>query len=311
MDTIYVNGSQRTVALDIPITDAPTNDSTTVYDGDELVFTPSTINFVDGRLSFTLPFALVQHDRNLEVRWQFTYTEDSQPYEYQNTTYVEVITPILPLSEISAILYEDSDETPDPQEIADLEKAVRNVIQAHTGQFFGKFVGKISVTGSGEPYLRLPRKLISFTSLNGATHWTNSLAIRGSGWFLKSKYVSGPPPVRADWDGWNEANAYYSGKVPIVAPYSKTAVNFAENIEYVIDGVWGWNYVPAQVAEAAKLLVNDYACADSNYRDRFLTSMTAADWRIQFHEGAFSNTGNVRANQLLAEYVLHRGWVVI
>ena len=311
MDTIYVNGAERTVSLDIPVTTSPTNDSTEVYDGDELVFAPSTINFADGHLSFNLPFALVQYDRNLEIRWQFNYVEDSQTYEYKNSTYVEVVTPILQLNDISEILYEDSDEEPDADEVADLEKAVRHVIQAHTGQSFGKFVGKVSVTGSGEPYLRLPRKLISFTSLNGSTHWTSSLAIRGSGWYLRSKYISGPPPVRADWDGWNEANAYYSGRVPIVAPYSRATTKFVENVEYEIDGVWGWNYVPAQVAEAAKLLVNDYACADNNYRDRFLTSMTAADWRIQFHDGAFSNTGNVRANQLLAEYVLHRGWVVI
>ena len=66
-----------------------------------------------------------------------------------------------------------------------------------------------------------------------------------------------------------------------------------------------------QVKEAAKLLVNDYACAEQTYRDRYLTSMTAADWRIQFHSGAFLKTGNVRADQLLRDFVLKGGWAVI
>jgi hypothetical protein len=39
--------------------------------------------------------------------------------------------------------------------------------------------------------------------------------------------------------------------------------------------------------------------------------MTAADWRIQFYSGAYLRTGNVRADQLLADYVVTRGWGVI
>jgi hypothetical protein len=81
--------------------------------------------------------------------------------------------------------------------------------------------------------------------------------------------------------------------------------------QYNISGQWGWNSVPAAVQEAAALLAHDYACADVLYRDRYLTSMTAADWRIQFNAGAFSDTGNVRANQLLEEYVIKNNWVAI
>jgi len=86
---------------------------------------------------------------------------------------------------------------------------------------------------------------------------------------------------------------------------------FKEGVIYPISGVWGYEAVPESVKEAARLLVNDYACADSQYRDRYLTSMTAADWRIQFNSGAFVRTGNVRADQLLSEYVTTRGWGVI
>ena len=246
-------------------------------------------------IAATLPYQ--PHDATVKVIWNFT-VEGSGAYSESNTH--DVVTPLLLPHEIRKIVGEASDE-----DVAEIEQAVRHIINAHCGQSFGKYVGPIAVTGSGEPNLRLPRRLISYTKVNGGTYWNDMLSLRGGGWFLQSKHVFAPS-VRADFDGW-----HYSYSSPIVAPYSKVLTTFIKNVEYEIDGVWGWEEVPDAVRSAAKLLVNDYACGDSLYRDRFLTSMTAADWRIQFHEGAFSNTGNVRANQLLAEFVLRRGWVII
>jgi hypothetical protein len=304
---IYTNSAERTVYLDVPVVPLAGTLDVEILKDDEVVHTVNTVVIdSEDRLTFTLPFSLVRTDADYEVHWRFEYLEDSQPYEYNEFVPLSVVTPILPFSEIKQILGDEFDD----DEAARVEQAVRYVIQAHTGQFFGKYVGKISVTGSGEPYLRLPRKLISFSTLNGNAYYSNALALRGSGWYLKSKTLAGPPPIRADWDGWNEATAY-SGYTPIIAPYSRATVAFQQDVEYVIDGVWGWNSVPHAVQEAAKLLINDYACSDAQYRDRFLSSITAADWRLQFHDGAFSNTGNARANQLLAEYILQRGWTVV
>lgn len=304
--TVYVNDSNRTVSLDVPVVPVPGTLEVNIYKAGVLVHTVSTVTVAPEGLTFTLPFSLVLNDQSLEVYWNFSYVEDGQTYEYTTIETVDVVTPILSFKEIRKIVGEEySDE-----EVYAVERAVRYIVQAHTGQFFGKFVGSKSITGSGEPFLRLPMRLISLNTVNGNTYWNGSLALRGGGWYLKSK-THGIPTIRADLDGWHEDPWGYSNKAPIVAPYSRTVFNFLENAEYVIDGTWGWNSVPAAVQEAARLLINDYACADSQYRDRFLTSMTAADWRIQFHEGAFSNTGNVRANQLLAEFVLRRGWVVV
>lgn len=311
---IYVNSSNREISLTVPVITNVGTEDFTVYDGRESEITgiPLATREVIGNSTtyrFSLPFKLVKNDHKLRVNWKFTYTENSTTYEYDESTYVEVVTPILTPEEIRAILDDpDISYVATDEEVERIEKAVRYIIQAHTGQFFGKYVGKQSVTGSGDSYLRMPMRLISLTSINDNVTYANNLAVRGDGWYLKSK-TWGIPSIRADYDGWHENP--YTSPAPIAAPYSSYTRPFLENVEYEIDGVWGWNSVPAAVKEAAKLLVNDYACADSSYRDRFLTSMTAADWRIQFHEGAFSNTGNVRANQLLAEYVLRRGWVVV
>lgn len=302
MTTIYTNGAERTIELDLPI--VPTGPVEVTVRANGTVVHEAEIAASSTPPSFTVPFTLVQSDKELEIFWRFPYVENGETYEYNNSTEVSIVTPILPLKEVKAIVGEDfSDE-----EITEVERAVRYIIQAHTGQFFGKYIGERSISGSGDTFLRMPSRLITLTSVNGNQLWNQSLALRGGGWFLQAR-TWGIPSIRADYHGWHEDP--WSGSVPISAPYSRNLSNFIKHEEYVIDGVWGWKSVPLAVQEAARLLVNDYACGDSTYRDRFLTSMTAADWRIQFHEGAFSNTGNVRANQLLAEFVLRRGWVVI
>jgi hypothetical protein len=300
---LYTNSTDRTVYLDIPVVANQGTMEVTVYDGDTLAHTAATVTYADGRYSLVLPFKLVQTDKVLRVHWKFTYTENGDNEEYNEYQEVTISTPILPLTKIKEII-EDTDD----ERAATVEKAVRYIIQAHTGQFFGKFIGTRRVSGSGENNLRLPSRLLSLASINGGLFYNQLLSIRGNGWYLVGKQ-RGVPSIRADAYGWHENP--YTSEVPIYAPSRGARTLFMEHCEYEIDGTWGWNSVPIAVQEAAKLLINDYACGDSNYRDRFLTSMTAADWRIQFHEGAFSNTGNVRANQLLSEFVLRRGWVVI
>lgn len=286
-------GTVPTVEFYLPSPDTTVTGATyALNDGEPVTLTVSPP--AEGKVTTTLPYQ--PNDAEVKVNW--TFTIGGQTYT-ESETY-QVVTPLLSDVEIGKII-----ETSDPEEIASVEQAVRHIIAAHTGQNFGKYVGPISVTGSGDTNLRLPRRLISYITVNGSNYFNQLLALRGGGWFLQSKHVY-TPSVRADFEGWHYNNTY-----PITAPYSRALSTFVKHQEYVIDGVWGWEEVPQPVKEAAKLLVNDYACADSMYRDRFLTSMTAADWRIQFHEGAFSNTGNVRANQLLSEYVLRRGWVVV
>lgn len=303
---IYRNSNDREVHIDVPVLPREDSIEVTIFSGDTLLHTVSTVTYDPTlqRYSFTLPFFLTQNDQTLRVNWKFVYEEDAKVYEYNDDQEVNVVTSIIPIIEIKKILGEDATD----EEAVEVEKSVRQIIQAHTGQFFGRFSGKRSVTGSGEEFLRLPMKLIALNSLNGNQYVNNEVTVRGSGWFLQSKSYS-VPSIRADDHGWHMGR--YSGQVPIVAPYTKSTVQFIKNAEYVIDGVWGWKSIPEQVKEAARLLVNDYACGEIAYRDRFLVSMTAADWRIQFHDNAFANTGNVRANQLLAEFVLRRGWVIL
>jgi hypothetical protein len=244
-----------------------------------------------------LPF--VPHDGTVRVNWTFTAQTFGGTEPVVISDVYDVVTPILSRLEIFDI---HPNATAD--EVVRIEKAVRHIIQAHTGQRFGYRTADLSVGGDDGTALMLPERLISLSTVNGVDV-DRHFDIDADGYLLRF-YPWGVPPVKADYFGLHQ----HVGGV-IHNPNGVKLGVFKRNVKYTLSGTWGWEEVPAAVREAAKLLVNDYACASQSYRDRYLTSMTAADWRIQYHSGAFLKTGNVRADQLLSDYVLKRGWAVI
>lgn len=247
-----------------------------------------------GKSTGQLPYQ--SEDGEVKVDWTFSIPSSGT---FTESTYHLVATPLLPLSEVKKII-EDTDVT----NAIEAEAAARYIINAHTGQSFGKFTGVRKVRGTGNNALALPEKLLRLTKVNGSEPGMR-FEVDPGGFYLRN-YPWGVPPVRADYHGLH----MHTGGV-IHNPNNVKLGTFMNSQVFDIQGVWGWDYVPPAIQQAAKLLVNDYACADALYRDRYLTSMTAADWRIQFHAEAFANTGNVRADALLADYVLPRGWVVL
>lgn len=305
---IYTNSkaADRTVFLSFP--DVVQSIDVDLWQDGEKIHTFPSVTSVNEGYSVIIPLRFVQHDSTLKVAWEIVYNEDSWFHTINKTTTVDVITPILTKEEIRDI---DAYVFREDSEVFKIEKAVRHIIQAYTGQSFGYYVGTEHVRGSGGSALFLPRKLVRLEGINDSTY-VSGYSVDPEGYVLRKNGWEGPygtfdvPPVKADFYG---LHMHVGGAI-----HDPNGVRFQQwntASTYSITGHWGYEEIPAQVKEAAKLLVNDYACADAQYRDRYLTSMTAADWRIQFHSGAFLRTGNVRADQLLSEYVVTRGWGVI
>lgn len=290
--------------------------------------TPVVISPVVGNGSSTtqryidIPF--IGEEGSVCVEWSWTGSQltptglSSNVPVSQKDTY-DVVTPILSEGELRAVLDDATDE-----ELIVIEKAVRHVINSHTGQTFGLSVGPKVAIGTGESSLTLPDRLIKLNAF-GVEGAANKLYdrtvypdgrpeyflgngiydIAGGGWYINLLRNG-----NADMGIKNDHSDFVSMNGVIYSP-KYMGRGFADDIRYVVDGEWGYREVPEAVKEAAKLLVNDYASYDSTYRDRYLESLTSPDWRIQFHSGAFRQTGNVRADQLLSAYVLKRGWAVI
>lgn len=283
--------------------EAPDADTNVTATGSLNGDTPITLTVeppvADSKMRYvTLPY--VNDEGTVRVEWTMNnITTFNGPQSVTVSDTYDVVTPILSDDEIKEI-----HPLATPPEIKRVEKAVRHIINAHTGQRFGRFVGVHEVKGNGTAVLQLPARLLSLSEVNGEAAGGHYL-IGAEGWTLQH-FPWGVPPIKADYYGLHQ----HRGGV-IHNPNNVRLADFLKSRTFAIDGVWGYEEIPAAVVEAAKLLVNDYACGDNAYRDRYLTSMTAADWRIQFHDGAFAKTGNVRADQLLSDYVLKRGWAVI
>lgn len=239
----------------------------------------------------------------------------------------DVVTPYLTMEQSKAIL---ADATLTDTEVMEVEQAVRYIINAHCGQSFGKRVKDQVVVGSGETALALPERLMDITGLKTLSAVLNpsSTWIIADGWYLKKRYHDIVSEIQNTSVYWNGEGVYDfeefpssapNGRIPdrhghgqiIAAPGARAGTKWKDDYPFTITGTWGYSQVPLSVVEAAKLLMNDYACSEQAYRDRYLDSVTAADWRLQFNAQAFLNTGNVRADQLLNNYVMKRGWAII
>lgn len=298
---IYTNGDifERTVFLSVPVEAINGTMVVKIYGGDILKAEVNQVSAENGGYSFAMPFSLVSNEAEYRIEWSFDYVEGSAIHTFKRIQYVTVVAPILETHEIREI-----HPNATPAEMVRIEKATRHIINAHTGQTFGRFVGVKDIRGTGNRHLVLPARLLSLKGVNGGTETNKFYRIDNGGYTLLS-LPWGAPPLKADSYGYHQ----HVGGV-IHNPNVVKLGDFSVSTTYQVDGEWGWYEVPEAVREAAKLLINDYACADNAYRDRYLSAISAADWRMQFHNKAFSQTGNVRADQLLQDYVMKNGWMV-
>lgn len=277
---------------------------------------------IDDRYHVVLTMADTQNEGEINIEWVFEINE----VEVTKTDTFEVVTPYLTIAETKELLGITSDE-----DAIKAERAARLVINSHCGQSFGYAVDKtIVVEAHGEGALRLPARLIKLTGLSTLTAELDPLAaiIVSDGWYLKKGWSEEVTPIENDSAYWgntdaggfalvdSEGHVVFSEEKPghgavVYAPGTgRRATPWRNDYPFRITGDWGYKTVPGPVKEAARLLVADYACMEVAYRDKYLESITAADWRLQFNSQSWAWTGNVRADHLLSEFVL-LDWALI
>lgn len=236
---------------------------------------------VDGaeRWSAVVGFAYTQDAGQVSVTWEFTI-------DGVGATKVDYFNVVVPLVDINTA----RDELEIPEEISDdkivlAERRVRRLIERITGQVFAPVEETLSATQYADGSLRLPQRIISVTSVNGVGN-TLYYTIGGDGWFLNIIYPLKRDGIRA------------SG-VPIRYPWPSGDTRPQKAL---VTGVWGYETVPPAIEEAALILIEQQLCPEAIYAERYLKTMTAADFRFEFDKGAYAGTGNVIADQLLAKF---------
>jgi hypothetical protein len=297
------------VTFDLPTDDTTVTSATYSLNGGtpvSLVVTGHTV---------TLPY--FQTEGDLVVTWNISIPGSGNFVETQDYS---LVTPYLTKAQIKTIWPEATD-----QEVMDVESAVRHVINAHTGQSFGHITKTRVIEGHGELMLRLPQRLITLNGLSTLTQVIdpNCAIIVSDGWYIKKRWgavLSTTTNPSLYWSGFFAINnaepdepgyeAADHGEV-IVAPSTEPKpTEWKDDYPFTIAGDWGYTSVPEPVKQAAALLVNDYACGEVGYRDKYLKAISAADWDIDFSSRSWEATGNVRADQLLSEFVIF-DWALI
>jgi len=299
---LYKDSTSRVVSIKVPVVAVPGTFDVTIVDDDGIrihEFANVTLDS-GGSYSVVVPYYFVETYGSFNIQWTFDYLDAAATYTFSRSTTVEVVTPFLSITEVKAIL---GNETTDSEAIS-AERAVRLIICSHTGQDFSMKHRVYHVRGRDNNSLELPDKLITIDSVNGVPGLPYDYYLSRDGWFIIGG-IWNVPDIKSDYYGLHLING------AIHNPNHIRRQKFSEGIQYAISGFWGWKDVPESVKEAAKLLLADYSCEDSTYRDRYLDAVSAVDWRIQFNAAAFSQTGNVRADQLLSNYILKRGWAAI
>jgi len=251
-----------------------------------VVSTPTPV-VVSGKYAVQIPYAITSSDGEFVVEW--TYTLEGSQYVKSEEHYI--VTPLV-----------------DNPADTELERIVRSVIENFTGNYFGYYAGTYSILGSDDRNLELPRRLTELESVTTTDAlWESPLfVITGDGWFLQKKSsfdmsIKDAPP--------EEYLSTVGSDGVIYSPYSYGFSLFRDNVPYLVTGKWGYSTVPEDVMRAAKLLYEDYSCADAGYRNKYLRSIRAGNWRLEFRDDAFAGTGNLTVDNILIKYKINN-WVV-
>lgn len=287
---IYRNSSQF-IYLDIhngSADDTPTAE-VIIRDADPVPLTVIEINDGidpnDQRWEAVLGFAQTQDVGELKVVWEFEVA--SQPAI--KTDFYDVVVPLAEIDDVRTELGL-GDEFTDGQ-IIKAERQVRRMIESFTGQQFAPVEQTVFVNSSSDTYLNLPKRIISIDSIETSRYpvTAESLQISHNGWYVIKHEPYFPSTV-------------YVSRPMINDPYSEINRSWRNGEVIGITGTFGWERVPAPINEAALILIEERLCPETLYRDRYIKTMTAADFRFELDKGAYAGTGNVVADQILLQW---------
>lgn len=219
----------------------------------------------------------------IKVDWSFAVGGDAGA----RTDYISVVTPYTPFLDIKDLAPSGTSD----KEIENAEVFGRFMINAYTGQTFGKRLDVISMHGNNKSNLVLPHRILRVDSIaDGETvlytrvpevnNFGRTITITDTHYGLRATAYDGVP--RIDEAPRSPAWKYYKW--------------------YTIGGVFGWDQVPDEVEYCARVLADDYFCKEIAWKKQFVQQINASDWRIVYDKRQFNGTGNFFVDQILDKY---------
>lgn len=260
----------------------------------------------DGEYYYDMPSSATAADGVLKAIWSYSIGGRS----IQETEYVYVVTPYATIDEIvSELGYSSRPEDPNYysyDKIRSAERAARMMISNELGFTMGKRTDTITAYGSGADVLILPEKIISYDTLlendqlmidisNNYNIFGFNVEITETGYGIRIV----PPNPGDDIDEQETIDfiGYDKGR-------------FRDGYRYNISGVFGWNYIPAEIKQCIFLLVNDLLCNDSIWRARYVKKINTGQNSVEISSLSFTGTGNAIVDSILQKFKMIQAVVI-
>lgn len=306
MIEIYKNSSEQLI-LNLGTSEGPTDaDAGTIptvtienyKTGEGLILDAPSTRIDVGVYGYNTPLPLSDTEEMYRATWTFTLGGEVGTWE-------QILSVVSPYTTPAAVL----DRYPNDEglagrtweEIRDAERTVRHVINSFTGQSFSLEANRThEVRGTGGTELYLPKRIVRLISVQGL-----------DGRYYGAEINDASRSSLRKTDDILPYSAYTDGATLYGAPVGlRSHRRIWREAVYRVTGDWGWEYIPAEVSEAAILLVRDSFAPDSKYFEMYVDNIRAADWRMEFAKTGDKTTGNARADLLLSRF--HRAnWVII
>lgn len=234
------------------------------------------VESVPSASSVQIPYEILHYGGSFVVRW----TINVGGKEYVETEMHTVVTPVFTQSELVA--HDPDFGSLSAAQVKRLEALVRQIISTYCNQKFELEYGVSRLVRTSPISWRSSKRVVSIADAVysiGPDHYSvyNLDTYTSKGYNVKI-------PI--------EAEAYIEGWHPSSIQIVK-----------VVEGSFGWIAVPEEVRTAALALAESFSCDESLWRERYIKSIRAADWRFDYSEQTFASTGSLLADQLLAPFV--------
>ena len=203
--------------------------------------------------------------------------------------YVDTVTSKRPYASSSNIIANISKAISQAQAVT-YERLARELINSILGFEFSLTRKKVHLTGTGTDFLRTDERIVKVFGVkeNNVTIWSDGdddpfTSSPGSYSVVRSYNEE---QNRAEYSLYN-----YGGE-------------FRWNFDYEIDAEVGWQVVPQDIQDAAIMLVDDIACGNNRYTNKYIDSFDSGTVKIDYYKGATAGTGNLLVDNILSKYVV-------
>lgn len=251
---------------------------------------------------FTVPLntTTTQYDRNIKI----TYEEIGPSASSTNIVYAELVRPYATEARIRELA--DIPPSASATNLQRLEKMARLSIDGFLGFGFYKEYRSVDVYGNNTDILQFNDNIISISKIYEDDILTYEV---GSDTY-QFEY-----PIEIGTSGDRIKIVNSSEKNKEMLEYPKFSVfyydgQFKKSYLYRVEGVFGYEYVPADIELATALLVEDYLCNDFNIRNKNIAQLSNDSYDIKYAPDSATGTGNLMVDNLLAKYLQPRYLVI-